>query len=91
MVLLLQALLVARPASLRLNDWIDDLEGTTVFEHACKLDHGGIVSNRRTNFPHFDTKMMRGSPGARPTAIYDACANAVRCARCCWRRADGSP
>jgi bifunctional non-homologous end joining protein LigD len=42
----LARLLAAAGPGLRLNDWIADVDGATIFEHACKLGLEGIVSKR---------------------------------------------
>lgn len=43
----LARLLTGASVGLRINDWIDDLDGATVFLHACKLGLEGIVSKRK--------------------------------------------
>src|SRR3981189_1131734 len=40
----LARLLAPAGPGLRLNDWIADVDGATIFEHACKLGLEGIVS-----------------------------------------------
>ena len=43
---LVRLLAPTRPG-LRLNDWLDEVDGATIFEHACKLGLEGIVSKRK--------------------------------------------
>jgi ATP-dependent DNA ligase len=43
----LARLLAPTRPGLRLNDWLDDVDGLTIFEHACKLGLEGIVSKRK--------------------------------------------
>ena len=43
----LARLLAPTRPGLRLNDWLDDVDGATIFEHACKLGLEGIVSKRK--------------------------------------------
>jgi bifunctional non-homologous end joining protein LigD len=43
---LMRLLAPTRPG-LRLNDWLDDVDGATIFQHACKLGLEGIVSKRK--------------------------------------------
>ena len=43
----LARLLAPTRPGLRLNDWLDDVDGPTIFEHACKLGLEGIVSKRK--------------------------------------------
>ena len=40
-------LLAPTRPGLRLNDWLDDVDGATIFQHACKLGLEGIVSKRK--------------------------------------------
>ena len=43
----LARLLAPTRPGLRLNDWLDDIDRATIFEHACKLGLEGIVSKRK--------------------------------------------
>jgi ATP-dependent DNA ligase len=43
----LARLLVLTGSGLQINDWLDDVDGATIFEHACKLGLEGIVSKRK--------------------------------------------
>ena len=43
----LARLLAPTRPGLRLNEWLDDVDGPTIFEHACKLGLEGIVSKRK--------------------------------------------
>jgi bifunctional non-homologous end joining protein LigD len=47
----LERVLARAPAGIQFNEHAADLDGATVFEHACKLGLEGIVSKRR-EFPY---------------------------------------